>query len=341
MAVHKLSADLLGKAELQHLTGGGRDHSLALLHHLYIIHRLGNHDALLLHDVLAAYSGQHDRLVHAGLHGLWVGDHHGDVDGHDHGLVVASLLFDLLAVLVTIGVVTIACLGLADRHHLGHTFLLEGDLHSLGHGVLSFGHVGVAAHLVGDGLHTLGTDRPADGLALLLLHDPLDHQVHLHALGLEGGGAHLDLLHLHDQRAVVLRVVIGRSMMIGRSVVEDRSVVDRGVVDRGVVDRSVVDNWLVGHLAVVDGSRRVGGQGAGGHPVAGGGGGHVGHRGHVGHWVGSWGGGWGRLVHTLRHVNLLTMTVGGATDGDLDMAAGEGGDEAGEEGEEKSLQVRS
>ena len=242
-AVHKLSADLLGQAELQHLTRGSGDHSLALLHHLYIIHCLGNHDALLLYYVLAANSGQHDGLVHAGLHWFGVGDHYWDVQGHHHGLVVASLLADLLTVLVAVAVVAIASLWLTDCHHLGHTFLLEADLHSLSHGVLGVGHVGVAANLVGDRLRALGTHRPADGLALLLLHDPLYHQVNLHALGLKCGGAHFDLLHLHHQGTVVLGLVVGGGVMVGRGVVHHGDMVVLG---------GVVNHRLVGHLAVVD-----------------------------------------------------------------------------------------
>ena len=329
VAVDQLSTDLLGQTELQHLTGGGGEHRLALLHHLYIIHRLGNHDALLLHDVLAGHSGQHDRLVHAGLHRLGVGHHDRHLHWHHHGLVVASLLGHLLAVLVAVGVIAIAGLRLANRHHLSHALLLEADLHSLGHGVLGVGHVGVGADLIRDGLRALSADSPADHLALLLLHDPLHHQVNLHALGLEGGGADLHLLHLHHQGAVVLGV-IGGGVVVGRGVVDHRDVMVGG-------GGGVVNQRFVGHFAVVDG---------GGGGVMVGGGGRVRVRAHVvggggaGHGVDGGGGGGCRVVNSLGHLHLLAVAVGGAADRDLDMTASQSRHQAGQgEGEEKRLEI--
>ena len=63
----------------------------------------------------------------------------------------------------------------------------------------------------------------------------------------------------------------------------------------------------------------VGGGRLRGHVVCGGGVSHGSHGSHGRHWVG--GRGRGGLVDSLRHVHLLTVAVGGATNGDLDMAA--------------------
>ena len=99
----------------------------------------------------------------------------------------------------------------------------------------------------------------------------------------------------------------------------------------------LVDNGLVGHFTVIYwGDCRVmvgGGRRLGGHVVG---------RTWAWHRVdkGRGGRGGGGMVNSLGHLHLLAMAVGGATDGDLDMTARECGDEAGEEGEEKSLQRR-
>ena len=132
--------------------------------------------------------------------------------------------------------------------------------------------------------------------------------------------------------------VVGGGVMVSRLWNISRGVVDnRNVMVLGSGGGGVVNYGFVGHLTViywgdcrvvVGGGRRVRG--------------HVVGRSWAWHGVDSRGRGRSRsrVVNSFGHRHLLTMAVGGATYGDLDMAASEGGHEAGqEEGEEKSLEI--
>merc|ERR1719188_124433 len=100
VAVVDLLADLLGEGQLDSLAVGGSKSGHALVDGLSDGLDLGDGDALVLGQVLTADPGQGDGLVDAGLDGLGVGDGDGGVDHGDDGEVVASLLGDLLAVVV-------------------------------------------------------------------------------------------------------------------------------------------------------------------------------------------------------------------------------------------------
>ena len=84
--------------------------------------------------------GQGDGLVHALPHGLGEGEHDGHLQRRDHGHVVAGLLGHLLAVLVAVGVVAVACTSHVYCHvtrvsdcHVSHTQLISsGMMRSLG-----------------------------------------------------------------------------------------------------------------------------------------------------------------------------------------------------------------
>ena len=105
MTVVDLLADLLGEGQLNGLAVGLSKTSNALVNGLSDDLDLWDGDALLLSQVLTGDSGQRDGLVDAGLDGLGVGDGDGGVDDGDHGEVVASLLGDLLAVVLVVLVV--------------------------------------------------------------------------------------------------------------------------------------------------------------------------------------------------------------------------------------------
>ena len=154
MSVSEFLADLLGEGKLDSLAGGGSKSSNALLDRDTGILDLWDGDAFVLSEVSAGDSGEEDGFVDTGLD--WLGVRDGDLglDNGDNGYIVASLLGDLLAVVVGWGVsvsgisgplammMSVSVLGgLADSHHLGVALLLEGDLHSLGCGGLSLGLV--------------------------------------------------------------------------------------------------------------------------------------------------------------------------------------------------------
>ena len=205
-----LLAHLLRQGQLDSLAGWSSQLGDALLEGLRNIFDLRDGDALLLGEVLARDPGQRDGLVHTGLDGLGVDDIHGWFNNSDNGHVVASLLTNLLAVVVAVAVpVAISMRSrLADSHHLGLTHLLKGHLDGLSSGAFSLGLVGVGADLVVDLLSALGTDGADDGVALLDILDALAAQFDGIADGLKGGGADLGSLDNIEHGAVVLRVFV-------------------------------------------------------------------------------------------------------------------------------------
>ena len=162
---------LLGEGELDSLAGRVGEAGDTLVHRLADNLDLGDRDALVLGEVLAADSWQADGLVDAGLDWLGVGDgdwglHHGD-----HGVVVAGLLGDLLAVVVSVSTISVSVSWLAHGHHHGLALLDEAHLDSLAGGLLGLGLVAVAADLVVDLLDALSADSSGDVVALLhILH---------------------------------------------------------------------------------------------------------------------------------------------------------------------------
>ena len=240
VAVVDLLADLLGEGELDSLAVGGSQSRDTLVNGLSDGLDLGDGDALVLGQVLTADPGQVDGLVDAGLDGLWVGDGDGWVDDGDHGEVVASLLGDLLAVVVavsTISAISVVRGWLADGHHHGLALLGEGDLDSLAGGLLVLGLVGVGADLVVDHLGALGTDGPGDVIALLHILHALPAEVHGGAGGVNVWGAHISSLNNVQDAAVVLGVLV--------------AVVGGGVVVGGLVVSRLVVSWLMVSWLVV------------------------------------------------------------------------------------------
>ena len=259
-----ISTDLLGEGELDSLAVGGAKAGDALVHGLSDGLNLGDGDAFLLGEVLTADSGQADGLVHAGLDGLGVDNLDLRLDNGDHGGVVASLLGDLLAVVVAIAVISISGGGLAHSHHLDVALLVEGDLDSLGVGLLGLLGVLVDTDLVVDDLGGLGTDGGGHGIAHLHIDDLLDGQLHVGALSGEGGCADLSGLNHINNAAVVLGgligVVGGRGVVGGGGVVNGVMSHNRGGVMNGVnwgvvnsVDGGVVNSVDRGVVNGVDG----------------------------------------------------------------------------------------
>merc|ERR1719336_368852 len=167
-----------------------------------------------------------------------VGDGDGGVDHGHHGEVVASLLGDLLAVVMAVSAISaISVVRLADGHHHRLALLLEADLDSLAGGLLVLGLVGVGADLVVDLLDALSTDGPGDVVALLHILHALPAQVDGGAGGVNVWGAHISGLNNVQDAAVVLGVLVA---MVGGGV----------VVGRGVVGRLVVSGLMVSGLVV-------------------------------------------------------------------------------------------
>jgi hypothetical protein len=95
---------------------------------------------------------QHEGPVSPGGVGLArheVCDLHGEVDRSDHGDVLASLLVNFLAIVVAVGLVSVAGGGLADGHHLGVALPDVGNSDGPGGGGLSLLGVGGEGDLGG------------------------------------------------------------------------------------------------------------------------------------------------------------------------------------------------
>ena len=232
MSVSEFFADLLGEGKLDSLAGGGSKSSNALLDRDTGILDLWDGDAFVLSEVSAGDSGEEDGFVDAGLD--WLGVRDGDLGLHngDNGDVVASLLGNLLAVVVacaisvsgisgSLAVMSISVLGgLADSHHLDVALLLEGNLNSLGCGDLFLLLVRVGADLVIDLFDGLSADGSGDVIALLPLYDDLDGEVNRGAVGDNGGGAHFGGFNDIKDRAVVLGLLIAiAGLVVGGGVV--------------------------------------------------------------------------------------------------------------------------
>ena len=177
ISVVDLLADLLGESELNILASRSSKLGDTLLRSLSGIFNLWDSDALLLSEVLTADSWERDWLVDTGLDWLRVGNLNSWLNDGDNRDIVASLLGNLLAVVVSIAVVSISWGWLADSHHLGIALLVEGDLNSLGSCGFNLLLVRVGTDLIVDLLNALGTDSTGDWVALLSVYNDLDSKL--------------------------------------------------------------------------------------------------------------------------------------------------------------------
>jgi len=189
ISIVDLLADLLGESELNILASRSSKLGDALLRSLSGILNLWDSDALLLGKVLTADSWERDWLVDTGLDWLRVGNLNSWLNRGDNRDIVASLLGNLLAVVVSVAVVSVSWGWLADGNHLGVTLLVEGNLNSLGSCGFSLLLVRVGADLVVDLLDALGTDGTGDWVALLYINNDLDGKLNWVADSLKSWGA--------------------------------------------------------------------------------------------------------------------------------------------------------
>jgi hypothetical protein len=235
-------ANLLGESQINSLASRSSKLGDALLMDLNIIHDLWDSDALLGSEVLTADNNQVDGLVDTGLDWLRVGNLNSWLNRGDNRDIVASFLGNLLAVVVSIAVVSVSWCWLANGHHLGVTLLLVRNFNSLGSCGFSLLLVRVCADLIVDNGHTLGTDSTGDWVALLSVNDDLGRDLNIFTDSLESRGANLSRFNNIYNRAVVLllimRLVVSWSWdMVGWSMVD--CMVNWGMVD-SMVD-SMVD----------------------------------------------------------------------------------------------------
>jgi len=195
ISVVDLLAHLLGESELNILAGRGSKSSHTLLKCLGDFLNLRDDNTLILRQVLARDSWQGDGLVDTGLDWFRVDNINSRLNNSEDRDIVASLLGNLLAVVVSVAVVSISRGWLTDSHHLGVTLLLEGDLDSLGSGGLSLGLVRVRAHLIVNLLNALSTDSAGDHIAVFTINHIFAGEFNWVTHSLKSRGADLSWLN--------------------------------------------------------------------------------------------------------------------------------------------------
>jgi len=244
ISVVDLLADLLGESEVNSLASRSSKLGDALLFNLNIVHDLWDNDALFGSEVLTADDDQVDGLVDTSLDWLGVGNLNCWLNRGNNGDIVASLLRNLLAVVVSVAVVSISWGWLTDSDHLGVAHLLVRNLNSFGGGSFSLLLVRVGADLIVNDVHTFSTDSTGDWVALLYVNDDLGGNLNVFTDSLESRGANLSRFNNINNRAVVLWLFIS----VMRLVVcwgMDNSMMNWGMVN-GVVNWGMVNgvvNW--------------------------------------------------------------------------------------------------
>jgi len=195
ISIVDLLANLLGKSELNSLASRSSKLGDALLFNLNITLHLRDSDTLLLSEILAADHNQINWLVDTGLDWLRVGNLNSWLNRGDNRDIIASLLGNLLAVVVSVAVVSVSWGWLADGNHLGVTLLLKGNLNSLGSGLFGLLLVRVGADLVVNFLNALGTNSTGDWVALLFVNNDLDGKLNGVADSLKSWGANFSSLN--------------------------------------------------------------------------------------------------------------------------------------------------
>jgi len=183
MTIDKLNTNLLRKSKLNILASWSSKLGDALLGGDGGVLNLWDSDALLLCEVLAADSWERDWLVDTGLDWLRVGNLNSWLNNSHNRDIVASLLGNLLAVVVSVTVsvstmsITFRC-WLAHSHHLHFAFFSEANFNSLGVSSLNSLLVRVGADLVINFLNALGTDCTSNWVALFFVNYFLDSKLY-------------------------------------------------------------------------------------------------------------------------------------------------------------------
>merc|ERR1711881_9236 len=195
ISIVDLLANLLGWSKINSLASRSSKLGDALLFNLNIILHLGDSDTLFFSEILAADHNQINWLVDTALDWLRVGNLNSWLNRGDNRDIIASLLGNLLAVVVSVAVVSVSWGWLAEGNHLGVTLLLKGNLNSLGSGSFGLLLVRVGADLVTDLFNTLGTDSTGDWVALLFVNNDLDGKLNGVADSLKSWGANFSGLN--------------------------------------------------------------------------------------------------------------------------------------------------
>jgi len=188
-------ANLLGESKFNSLASRGSELSDALLRALSRVLNFWDSDAFLFGEVLTADSWKRDRLVDTGLDGLRIGNLNSGLNRGDNRDIVASLLGNLLAVVVSVAVISVSWGWLADGDHLGVTLLLECNFNGLGSGGFSLLLVGVGTDFIVNLLNAFSADSAGDWVTLFSVDDDLDGKFNRIADSFESRGTDFSSLN--------------------------------------------------------------------------------------------------------------------------------------------------
>jgi len=195
VAVVDFLANLLGKSKLNGLASRSSKLSDALLRALGRVLDFWNSDAFLFSEVLTTDPWERDRLVDTGLDGFRVGNFNSGLNRGDNRDIVASLLSNLLAVVVSVAVISVSWGWLADGDHLGVTLLLECNFNGLGSGGFSLLLVGVGTDFIVNLLNAFSADSAGDWVTLFSVDDDLDGKFNRIADSFESRGTDFSSLN--------------------------------------------------------------------------------------------------------------------------------------------------
>jgi len=184
-------ANLLGESKFDSLASRSSKLSDALLRALSRVLNFWDGDAFLFGEVLTADSWERDRLVDTGLDGFRIDNLNSGLNRGDDRNIVASLLGNFLAVIVSVAVISVSWGWLADCDHLGVTLLLECNFNCLGIGGFSLLLVGVSTDFIVNLLNAFSADSAGDWVTLFSVNDDLDGKFDWVANSLKGWGADL------------------------------------------------------------------------------------------------------------------------------------------------------
>jgi len=208
--IHDLDTDLLGKGQLDSLAGGGSQCSQAFLKSFRIILDLWDSDTFLFREVLTADSWERDGFVDTGLDGLGVGDGDSRLNNSHDRDIVASLLGNLLAVVLSVSMwVAIPILGrLTHGYHLGFALLHKRNLDGLGGGDFTLWFIRVAADLVVDFFCAFSTDCARNSVTLFSVNYSFNSKFYRRTFCFQSWGANLCELNHVLHSAVVFWVLV-------------------------------------------------------------------------------------------------------------------------------------
>ena len=267
ISVVDLLANLLGESEVNGLTSWSSKLCDTLLLNFDVIHDFWDSDALFSSKVFTTDDDEINWFVDTGLDRLRVGNLNSGLNRSDNRYIVASFLGNLLAVVVSVAVISVSWSWLAHSDHLSVTLLLVRNFNSLGSCGFSLLLVRVSTDLIINNSDTLSTDSASNRVALFLINNHLCWNLNVFTDSFESWSADFSRLNNINNGTVmfwflvsIMWLMVDWSMMDNSmvnwgmdSMVDCRSMMNNWGMDSMVDCRSMVNNWgMVNSWSMVD-----------------------------------------------------------------------------------------